>query len=241
MKTHFCSYCKQYKPKSAFHTSGVTSSRDHTQYYCKTCTLEWSRENAIRKKEEGRKFRDRRWVCNRLFAPTSHIRNPRMVAQRRLRKESGIETANKAGMDFMSYYALERGKKNPLRKTGAWRTQVVSLCNYWSCDPEDLFPAAVPEREDYQRGSAELGLSQYTQDASKGDVVNALVQKKRWGLVYNALERLDERNTEILTLHFWDGLSLEDIGRSLNISGQAVGQRFYKALARITRLTSGVT
>jgi RNA polymerase sigma-70 factor, ECF subfamily len=47
--------------------------------------------------------------------------------------------------------------------------------------------------------------------------------------IRRALSALGEREREILTLHFWDGLSSEEIGLSLNISSRAAAVALSRA------------
>lgn len=177
---------------------------------------------------------DKRWACFKHQALLSHIRNYRMVAIRAQRKESGFEVARGAGIDFKVYYLYEKKQKDPLRVNHQWRTSVVKLCDYWSCEPEDLFPEAAARHTDRQPGSAELCLSSYAQrQATPESLDEDIIDKEHMRLLDSAYSKLTSHEKMVIDKYVLGCVSTPDMVKKYNVTCTTVHNWVGAALRRL--------
>ncbi len=181
---------------------------------------------------------DRRWACHRHHAAGSHIRNQYMLAKRRERKESGNDVAKNAGLCFKTYYLLEKKQKDPLLKNlSGWRETVLQLCDYWVCEPEDIFPEDAKRLIHNQAGTAELALSAYAQRQASPESLEYAVLRKRANKILAGI-RVQDR--EILIWYVIDGLHTQEIADRYGVSPTAVHLRMTTALRNVRQRAMGV-
>lgn len=180
--------------------------------------------------------KDRRWICFRHPTTHSHVRNARMVEQRRRRHESGFAAGENAGIGFKEYYRLETRRLDPVLKTGQWRQPVLRLCEYWSCEPEDLFPEAVERLALSQPGTGELGMSAYSARAADPRAIEDFVLLERANAAMRAMRPQDREALLLYTIEEWN---CGELAAAYNISNTAVAERVKTALADLVRRATG--
>jgi RNA polymerase sigma-70 factor (ECF subfamily) len=66
----------------------------------------------------------------------------------------------------------------------------------------------------------------------------AHARSEREGLVRRALSRLPEKQREVVSMHRFEGLSLREIARTLDIPLATTASRFYAGLSRLKHYLS---
>lgn len=151
-----------------------------------------------------------------------------MIAMRRQRQEAGHDVAKNAGLCFKTYYLLEKRQKDPLLKNGAgWREIVHKLCDYWSCEPEDIFPEAAKRHADRQPGSAELLLSSYarSQATPKSLEYACLVDKAN-----QAFNSLNSHDRTVISAYVIDGMATGRMAKKFRVTETTIHNWVYEAL-----------
>ncbi len=179
---------------------------------------------------------DRRWACFKHQAPESHTRNKQMLARRQVSRESGFDVAKNAGVDFKVYYLLEKKQKDPLcQRRERWRKSVYKLCEYWSCEPEDIWPEEAEEYADYQPGSAEPGLSQHAIRSASPDYFEYVCDAHVANKVFNDLNSHDQA---VIRDYLVDEVSVKVMQKKYGVTETTIHNWIYEA---IRKLRAGVT
>lgn len=181
---------------------------------------------------------DRRWICFQHRTTHSHIRNPQLVEQRRRRCESGIQVAKGAGIDVQEYYRLETKEKSPLKIGQRWRQHVLQLCEYWSCEPEDLFPADAAYHHSRLPGTGDVLMSAWSTRAADPQVYeDILLCEPGNKALRNVVKKLSIRALGIFLQYTLDGQQTNTLAEKYCVTPQAILQRVYAALGVTVRRT----
>lgn len=72
-----------------------------------------------------------------------------------------------------------------------------------------------------------------------GDLTDAICEGEVAGAIWDEIDKLDEKDARIIRAHYHDGKSIEEIGRIIGITKQAVSFREKQAFRRLARSRSG--
>ena len=155
---------------------------------------------------------------------------------------ANVPQLNKAtGVSLNTLYAYLNLTKTPYTKTGALSAPVQTLCSFFSCAVDDLFPPQHIENPlEKNAGVIEANMTELVSSNLLGggtDPLELLEKQDTTALVNSALEKLNRRERMIIEARFGLGeeeeKTLQQLAEVLDVSATRVREIEAKALRKL--------
>lgn len=171
------------------------------------------------------------------------VRNARFLKMcERRGYRSVAQVARESGVPLDRVYDIAQLKVPAYKKNGELRSYVEQLCDFFSCQPFDIFPARHLG-EPLRRNRVTIELTAAETNAMLPSLTPAavLLRKETVALLEKAVNELSPRSAYVIRRRFGfgeDAGTLEEIGHELGVNRERVRQIEKNALYRLRGKTS---
>jgi RNA polymerase sigma factor (sigma-70 family) len=169
------------------------------------------------------------------YYATLRIQQGRLkAAMRDLGIETVSELSRRSGVCNTIIGSLLNFRISPRAKNGEWRESTLLICKALGSEPSDLFPDHLDHEIQTNRISAFVEHAQL----SGGDNLqllpgDELQRAEMEQTVDEVLGGLKERERRVLKARFWEGKTLDDVGREFGNTGTTIRMIEARALNRL--------
>ena len=173
------------------------------------------------------------------YRVTVKVRNNRLInAIAEAGGEPGGKWCSRNGLNYISVNDLINMTASPIRSDGSLRDVAAHLCDVLGKTPDDLWSAEQIYPLEKNFSDMEMDFEQIQSLTVGGETtllldVTDIEAQERKTLLSSVLERLSPRRRDVLRMRFEDGLTLDEAGKVLGITGFRVRQIEEDALRRL--------
>ena len=130
-------------------------------------------------------------------------------------------------------YGYVNLKRSPLDSFGNWQPSALCICDVIGVLPDEVFTEAHYEALKTNRAQFVADMGDINRLIESKDPLTMLEEKESKELIWDALETLHPREKLVLQLRNVDDLTLAEIGKRLDVTGNRVMQIEGKALRKL--------
>lgn len=144
------------------------------------------------------------------------------------------ELSRRSGVSLGAIHNYINFKLSPRRQDGSWRDNIRPLCHALAAEPDDVFPDhlnyEIETNSIEQFSNAALLRGDMPRQLMPSDEVNHC---DRMAILNEVLSTLTDREQDVLKKRFYEGLSLEEVGKRHRMTRERVRQIEQKALRKM--------